>query len=201
MFINRKEVNMPNLCETVYKIAGKQEEVQSLFNLLTKLNNMKQPKVENGFGKLWLGCIVEELGEEWNKVACRGEVLDFNLSDDVLTIWQQTAWCEQAGFRHLLETKFPHIKVFYREEECGMDIYYTNDHTGHYFPEKYFLDSYDDPEYFMTLKDAINRVKKITGKSNITTEDDMLHALDLYMEDHVDEDIFYSMHKFTVGDD
>jgi hypothetical protein len=53
----------------------------------------------------------------------------------------------------------------------------------------------------MTLEDAINRVKEITGKSNITTEDDMLHALDLYMEDHVDEDIFYSMHKFTVGDD
>ena len=152
---------MPNWCDTTYKIVGKREEVQSLCNLLTKLNSMKQPKVENGFGKLWLGCIVEELGEEWNKVACRGEVLDFNLSDDVLTIWQQTAWCEQVEFRHLLETKFPH----------------------------------------MTLKDAINRVKKITGKSNITTEDEMMHALDLYMEDHADEDVFYSMHKFVVTDD
>lgn len=53
----------------------------------------------------------------------------------------------------------------------------------------------------LSLEDAINRVKKITGKSNITTEDDMLHALDLYMEDHEEDDIFYSMHKFTVGDD
>lgn len=46
-----------------------------------------------------------------------------------------------------------------------------------------------------------NRVKKITGKSNITTEDEMMHALDLYMEDHADEDVFYSMHKFVVTDD
>ena len=65
----------------------------------------------------------------------------------------------------------------------------------------YFLDSYDEPEYFLTLEDAISRVKKITGKSNITTEDEMMHALDLYMEDHADEDVFYSMHKFVVTDD
>jgi hypothetical protein len=51
------------------------------------------------------------------------------------------------------------------------------------------------------LEDAINRVKKITGESNITTEDEMMHALDLYMEDHADEDVFYSMHKFVVTDD
>jgi hypothetical protein len=29
----------------------------------------------------------------------------------------------------------------------------------------------------------------------------MMHALDLYMEDHADEDVFYSMHKFVVTDD
>ena len=30
---------------------------------------------------------------------------------------------------------------------------------------------------------------------------DVHQQLDLYMEDHADEDVFYSMHKFVVTDD
>lgn len=187
---------MANICDTTYKIVGKKEEVQSIFDVLQAVKQ-QSPNV----GGIWLGRVVEHLGGDLQTIACRGDIISFDLSDEVLTIIQSTKWNEQAGFRHFLETKYPHIKIFYREEECGCDVYYTNDHTGHYFPEMYLLDNYNEPEYFKTLNEAIKRVEEITGIRFISTEDDMLNALDLYMERHEDEDIFYSMHKFTVVDD
>lgn len=194
---------MPNWCSTCYKIVGKKEEVQAIYDVLTTLNNQPQKQVESDFGKLWLGCIVTYLGGDWEKIYCRGEVTSFEMSDDVLTIDQETAWSEQSEFRHFLETKYPHIKVFYIEEECGWDVYCTNDHTGHYFPQRYLLDSCcDKPEYFTNLQQAIRRVREITGRRDINTEEDMMHALDLYMEEHEnDNNNFYCMHKFEVVDD
>lgn len=192
---------MPNWCSTCYKIVGKKEEVQSIYDVLTTLNNQPQKRVDNGFGRLWLGCIIDFLGGDWNKMCCRGEVTSFGMSNQVLTIFQETAWSEQSDFRHFLETKYPHIKVFYIAEECGCDVYVTNDHTGHYFPDKYLLDKYDEPEYFTNLQQAIRRVREITGKRNINTEEDMFDALNHYMEAHENEDIFYSLHKFEVVDD
>ena len=189
---------MPNWCSTTYKIVGKKEEVHALCDVLTTI---KSKSHSDNRTKMWLVDVVEYLGGDWETITCRGEITGFNLSEDVLTISQETAWNEQADFRHFLETTYPHIKIFYREEECGGELYYHNDHTGHYFPEQYLLDSYSEPEYFMTLSEAINRVTEITGRKNLTTEHDMLHALDLYLEEHEEEDIFYSMHKFEFCED
>lgn len=108
--------------------------------------------------------VVEYLGGDLETIACRGEIIDFNLSEEVLTIYQETAWNEQEDFRHFLESQYPHTKIYWKEEECGGELYYHNDHTGHYFPEQYLLDSYEDPEYFLTLSEAIERVKEITGR-------------------------------------
>lgn len=53
----------------------------------------------------------------------------------------------------------------------------------------------------MTLSDAIERVKKLTGRKRINTEDDMMHALELFLEEHEEDDIFFSMHKFEFCED
>lgn len=189
---------MPNWCSTTYKIVGKKEEVHALCNVLTTIKNTPRPYNRT---RMWLVDVVEYLGGDWETIACRGEIIDFNLSEEVLTIYQETAWNEQEDFRHFLESQYPHTKTYWREEECGCELYYHNDHTGHYFPEQYLLDSYEDPEYFLTLSEAIERVKEITGRKQISTEDDMMHALDLYLEEHEEEDIFYSMHKFEFCED
>lgn len=194
---------MPNWCDTTYKCTGDKKEIDYLYRSLQKLQSMPKPYLENGFGNMWLGCVIQYLGGNWEECRCRGEILDFQMRDDVLVISQETAWCEQEGFREFLEQKYPSIKVYFREEESGCVVYYTNDTTGLYFPERYVLDGYDGTDYYKTLEDVIVRVREITGNTKLKTEDDVLLALDLFNEQHEDdeEDCFYYLHKFDVGDD
>ena len=82
------------------------------------------------------------------------------------------------------------------EEESGCGVFYTNDSSGDYFPERYFLDSYEDCEYFETIEEAAKYVSEIVDQSvNAVSQ-----ALDDYIEEHEEDnpDLFYSFHEFTV---
>ena len=37
------------------------------------MKEQKEPSVPNGFGKTWLGCLVNALGGDYNKIHCRGD--------------------------------------------------------------------------------------------------------------------------------
>lgn len=190
---------MPNWCDTTYKVVGEPKEVGHLFRSLQKLESMKSPYLSNGFGNMWLGCVINYLGGNYENYSCRGEITQFGMKDEVLVINQETAWCEQEGFRTFIEQKYPSVKVYYCEEEPGCDIYYTNDTTGLYFPEEYLLDGYDGTDYYLNLEDVCKRVQEITG-IEVNTEDDVNEALDLFNEKHEDEDMFYYLHKFECGE-
>ena len=54
---------MPNWALTSYKFKGADEsQAKDLYQKIEALNKMDKPFVENGFGKLWLGCVVNYLG-------------------------------------------------------------------------------------------------------------------------------------------
>ena len=53
---------MANWAYTSYRIVGKKEEVTDLYNKIQQLQNMNEPLEPNGFGNLWLGCLVKLLG-------------------------------------------------------------------------------------------------------------------------------------------
>lgn len=110
---------MPNWCDTTYKCVGDLKEVRSLYRILKYIDNRKTPIVPNGFGNRWLGNLVTKLGGNWESCRCRGEILDYHIDGNVLTIYQSTAWCEQEGVREIIEKAYPSIKVYYREEEPG----------------------------------------------------------------------------------
>jgi hypothetical protein len=192
---------MPNWCDTTYKCVGDPKEVRSLYKIIKANDRRKNPRVKNGFGKLWLGCIINALGDDWEKLRCRGEITDYQLDDNVLTIYQNTAWCEQEGFRECIEKKYPSIKVYYQEQEPGCDVFYTNDNSGIYFPDRYFLDSYDDWYYWQTIEDAAKHISGIVGHEVNPTVKAIDDALEDYQQEHEDEDLFYSFHEFEVVDD
>ena len=191
---------MPNWCDTTYKCVGDPKEVRSLYKVIQRNAKRKTPRVNNGFGVQWLGCIIDALGYDWEQYRCRGEISHSYMLDGVLTIHQNTAWCEQEGFRECIEKAYPSIKVYYREEECGCEIYHTNDTTGQYFPERYFLDNYDEPLYYETIEEAAESVSGIVGHKVEANVKSITEALDEYEEEHEDEDVFFSFHEFTVGD-
>lgn len=194
---------MPNWCDTSYKCVGDPKEVRKLNSVLKYMEKRKTSILSNGFGKMWLGNLVYKLGGNWEELRCRGEITDFSLDGNVLTINQQTAWCEQEGVRLIIEQAFPSIKVYYLEQESGCEVFCTNDASGEYFPERYFLDSYEDWEYFETLDEAAKFVSNIIGYEVESSVDAIDKALDKYVEEHEEEneDIFYSFHEFKVVED
>ena len=194
---------MPNWCDTTYKCVGDPKEVRALHKILKYIDRRKTTIVRNGFGKWWLGNLVTKLGGKWKDYRCRGEIVDYSLEGDILIITQMTAWCEQEGVRRIIQEKFPGIKVYYREEEPGCEVYYTNDTTGDYFPETYFLDSYDEQLYFETIEEAAESVSEIVGCAVKATVNAIQEALEKYVEqkESEGEEVFYSLHEFQVIDD
>lgn len=200
---------MPNWCSTTYKCTGRKKDLKKLYETLNHLKYSEKPKVDNGFGPLWLGCVVGALGGNWEEVACRGQVLDFSLNStkDVLTIIQETAWCEQSDFRGFLEFKFPGMKIFYQEEESGCDVYYTNDDTGCYFPERYILDWDEGSEtgydYYQNIEDVIGDMEDFTGEKyeGPRTVAGVEEYLDEWNSREENEDVAYCyLHEFRFSD-
>ena len=65
---------MPNWCSTSYVFEGKKEEIADLHKKLQSLTKLPQPLVENGYGKLWLGCVITLFGGDWSMINCRGDI-------------------------------------------------------------------------------------------------------------------------------
>ena len=192
---------MANQSDVVYKCIGDPKEVRSLYKIINANDKRKTSRVKNGFGTLWIGNIIDALGEDWEKLRCRGEIIGYHIENNLLTIYQSTAWCEQEGFRECIEKKFPSIKVYYREEEPGCDVYYTNDADRNYFPERYLLNYNDEPLYFNTIEEAAEYVSGIVNQKVEANMTAIEKALDEYEEENKDEDVYFSFHEFQVVDD
>ena len=192
---------MANQSDVVYKCIGDPKEVRSLYKIINANDKRKTSRVKNGFGTLWIGNIIDALGEDWEKLRCRGEIIGYHIENNLLTIYQSTAWCEQEGFRECIEQKFPSIKVYYREEEPGCDVYYTNDADKNYFPERYLLNNNDEPLYFNTIEEAAEYVSGIVNQKVEANMKAIEQALDNFEEENEDDDVFYSFHQIQVVDD
>ena len=192
---------MANKSDVVYKCIGDPKEVRSLYKIINANDKRKTSRVKNGFGTLWIGNIIDALGEDWEKLRCRGEIIGYHIENNLLTIYQSTAWCEQEGFRECIEKKFPSIKVYYREEEPGCDVYYTNDADRNYFPERYLLNNNDELLYFNTIEEAAEYVSGIVNQKVEANMEAIEKALDNYEEEHEDDDVYFSFHEFQVVDD
>lgn len=191
---------MPNWAYTQYQVVGEKEQLQELHTIMTELEEMKKPLHENGFGKTWLGNLVIKLGGDWEKVYCRGSWDNLIFSEDCLMFTVESAWGELSEVRELIEEKFPGLKLYYQCEESGMSIYQTNDDTGEYFPEKYYLWVEDgDTQYHETLDELVKDVEQITGSKNLKTLDSCRKALETYSRHH--HNLCYTLEEFKVVED
>ena len=74
---------MPNWSDTTYKCVGDPKEVRSLYKVIQRNAKRKRPRVKNGFGTLWLGCIIG---------ACASIRADYHqgniYDDDFMDVWE-----------------------------------------------------------------------------------------------------------------
>ena len=126
---------MPNICTTNYVIEGKQEELDALYQKMKELQEMEQPLVENKLGPTWLGCLVKALGRNPENVLCRGIWIELERQDDRLLMTFETAWTPCYEVTQLMKTVYPSLRIYYKAEEPGCELYLKNDADGKYFAE------------------------------------------------------------------
>ena len=161
---------MPNWCYTQYYVTGDKEQLGKLHTIMSELEEMKSPGLhENGFGSTWLGNLVIKLGGDWKKIYCRGAWDNLLLHEDgTVSFSVESAWGELYDVRKFIEEHFPGITLYFQCEESGMCIYQTNDDTGQYFPEKYYLwVGNETTEYYTSLEALTKEVENITGSKNL----------------------------------
>lgn len=195
---------MPNWAYTQYKIKGSEEEVTALHKTIQNLADVDESLLPNGFGKLWLGNLVQALGGDWEKIYCRGQILDYSLENGILKINTETAWGEMSETRHFIESKFPSLEIYFQTEEPGMCIFQTN--NSEIFPEKWILDYNDEKnslyiwEYFTDLPAVIEYLKNngVLTKVVYPSKGAITAALDELQEE---QDISYMLEEFVEVSD
>lgn len=108
---------MANWVTTIYKIDGDKEQVRKVYEKIKETMSMAKPLVVSDFGVQWIGCLVEAFGESYQKVYCRGRVVEYGLSCGVLTIMvdiSESMFCDE-----LLD--------FFRRQASGCEVYYLTD--------------------------------------------------------------------------
>ena len=126
---------MANICTTNYVIEGKKDELDELYRIMKELQDMEQPLVKNGLGPTWLGCLVKALGKNPDDVLCRGIWIELERQDDILLVTFETAWTPCYEVTQLMKTIYPSLRIYYKAEEPGCEVYLKNDAEGKYFPE------------------------------------------------------------------
>ncbi len=182
---------MPNWCNTSYVFEGNKEEIADLYQKLQSLDQRQTPLVENGFGKLWLGCVVTLWGGDWEKFYCRGEIDFLELTTETtISLATMTAWGDMPEVWDFVLKKYPSVIYYFTTDEPGMCYYATNDKEGKYYPDRFIVEDYEDETgYYDCLEAAMGDVAEIVGKP-IANRAEMDVAIEEYNNSHPDNPLY-----------
>ena len=137
---------MANICTTNYVIEGKKEELDELYQ------KMKELQGQN------LGQLVKVLGNNPEEMECRGELTELVREGDTLRMTFETAWTPCYEVTQLMKAVYPSLRIFYKAEEPGCEVYLKNDAEGKYFPE---TEADGHPFKLMTGEDENEQIRLI----------------------------------------
>lgn len=197
---------MPNWAYTIYIVRGDEEEVARLQQVIKDLDIRAESLLPNGFGKLWMGNLVHVLGGDWEKVYCRGKILDYDMmADGVLRFDVESAWGELDEVRALILSRFPKLDIRFQSEEPDMDYFSTNDDSGTTFSDRWVLDWEDETrnlyvhEYFPDLPSVVVFLRELNIISDAIapTESSLRSALDAIWTARPDE-VYYTLKEVEI---
>lgn len=187
---------MANMASVSYRIEGPKEILEKIKDAIVMAMPDKKHWTEYRACEI-LGFSYETI----DKASLGGEISEEpSLGENTLEFYAEERWGLQ-DFAELLEKHFPDIKVYWTVEECGMEIYCTNDKEGKYFPERYWVDACIDSiynsEYFKTKKDAYEWLDKLTY-GRVKSEEDAEEFNADYEDAGTDCENFIYIHEFEV---
>ena len=137
---------MANICATNYVIEGEKKELDALYQKMKGLQGQS------------LGQLVEALGKNPDEIMCRGDWSDLERHGDTLRMTFETAWTPCYEVTQLMKAVYPSLRIFYKAEEPGCEVYLKNDAEGKYFPE---TEADGHPFKLMTGEDENEQIRLI----------------------------------------
>ena len=190
---------MANMASVAYAIEGPKDTLQKIDMAIVMAVNSKDNRYEMYQVAEYLKLPITD------DTRLGGEISEEPTWDEdtgALRFWSEERWCLQ-DFAELLEKQFPDIKVYWIVEECGCEVYCTNDAEGKYFPERYWVDTCIDSicnsEYFETEEQVYKWLDKLTNGRVKSEEDVEEFNADYEDADAIDENYIY-IHEFEVED-
>lgn len=188
---------MANWASTSYAIEGSKSDLERVFNVIDGFVKGNVKPVEENTSKEWEGNIVTALGatdEQMKNNYLRGFIQTYEIIDGVFHLEAEEAW-GTTDFRHLLAKLMPELTIYYIVEECGCEVYATNDCDGKYFTESYYVDICIDgdyfSEYFDTEKQVLAYVAQLLKKEAVT-----MAEIDEWNEIQDDSENYIYVHEF-----
>lgn len=188
---------MANWASTSYAIEGSKSDLARVSNVINDFVKSNVKPVEANASKKWEGNIVKALGatdEQMKNNYLRGFIQTYEIIDGVLYIEAEEAW-GATDFRHLLAKLMPELTIYYIVEECGCEVYATNDCDGKYFTESYYVDICIDGDYFNdyfnTEEQVLSYVAQLLKKESVTMKD-----IDEWNEEQDDNENYIYVHEF-----
>ena len=188
---------MANWASTSYAIEGSKSDLARVSNVINSFMKGNTKPVEANDSKEWEGNIVKALEaseEQMKNNYLRGFIQTYEIIDGVLYIEAEEAW-GATDFRHLLAKLMPELTIYYIVEECGCEVYATNDCDGKYFTESYYVDICIDgdyfSEYFDTEKQVLAYVAQLLKKESVTMKE-----IDEWNEEQDDNENYIYVHEF-----
>ena len=181
-------------------IEGDRQQIRSLYGKMLRLQNRKEPLIDNGFyyPKRWLGNLVARLGADYHEVFCRGTWDELQLSGGVLSFDTETAWVAPFEVLHLIERVYPGLRIYFAADGDGWDWYLTNDREGRYFPCRYELDMPPDNEYYNTIYEVAAKVSAYIGRTIVPTLDAVYAAIEEWEETNEDLDAYINLKEYKI---
>ena len=187
---------MANMASVSYRIEGPRETLEKIYGAICIAMTDKEHWEEYTTCR-HLGFTEEELDGK----RLGGEISEEpSLGENTLEFYAEERWGLQ-DFEELLRQKFPDIKVYWVVEECGCEVFCTNDSEGKYFPQRYWVDTAQDDiyqsEYFNDEKAMYNWLNKKYGVKSKEEVD----AWNANYEDTGDDcENFIYIHEFEILD-
>ncbi len=116
----------------VYKIEGRQEDLQEIHGLYNDFASKKRPIMEDDEEPGWEGNIILALGMDYGDRNICGNILHCELADGILKMEAEEVLF-LTKFKDMLESHYKDMKVYFITEDEEDAIYTTNDADRKYF--------------------------------------------------------------------
>lgn len=167
---------MPNWCVNYIDIRGKAEEITALYNLIEEWTSKES--TPTAFRKKWLGNIVNHSGIGTvdtgadTDIFCRGYLSEMDDDEDgLLLIQTETAWNPAMKMWDMVCKKYlTEYSLIYSAEECGEELYYTNDPE---LKDKYICKIDDESDREASKEYVFKELRKVINRPDL--DDDELY--------------------------